>query len=117
MTKIEFDALCKSVDARLGHLEMKWEGPPPHDFRDMEERGVRFVHSYLFAHSAPLAYLSDADTDYAEYAPGGTVKFKIHVGDDAAASQVGDLLTAAGYQWTRDQTSQHYSTITFEVAA
>lgn len=97
MTKAQFEARVKQVDDALGNPQMKWEGPEPHDFRNMKERGVRFVHSPLFA----------------RHEEDGTVRFKILVGDDAAAEDIGSRLVAAGLTFAQHKGS-NFDILAFE---
>ena len=105
MTKQEFDIFIKQVDDKLGNLTMLWEGPAPHDFRNMKERGVRFVHSELFA---KLPKWPDV-----EYAPDQKVEFRIAVGDDEAA-EITKLIASAGYAPVY-KPGPDYGVVTFEV--
>jgi hypothetical protein len=97
MTKQEFDRFVDSVDRQIGQPKMTWEGPEPHDFRNMKERGVRFVHSggcaklpeFDFAHEPP----EDLD-----YAPDGIIRFKILVGDEEAAAVILTAIRTAGFE-------------------
>ena len=93
MNKQEFDAVTKAVDDALGNPKMTWEGPEPHDFRRMKERGVRLVHSDLFF-KVPDPLEDSADYNYAT---DGKVYFKILCGDDSAAADMGARLVAAGF--------------------
>ncbi len=105
MNKAKFVRFTCDIDDKLGNLCMTWEGPQPHDFRNMKERGVRFVHSELFA---KLPKWPDV-----EYAPDQKVEFRIAVGDDEAA-EITKLIASAGYAPVY-KPGPDYGVVTFEV--
>jgi len=98
------------IEEKIGNPKMTWEGPEPHDFREVRAGRVRFVHSELLYKTPDFAFEGVAD-----YAPDGKILFKILVGDDAAAADIGARIAAAGYEWTRGEPSEFYSAISFEV--
>ena len=106
MNRVEFARFTRDIDDKLGNLRMIWEGPQPHDFRNMKERGVRFVHSELFA---KLPKWPDV-----EYAPDQKVEFRIAVGDDEAAVEITKLIASAGYAPVY-KPGPDYGVVTFEV--
>jgi hypothetical protein len=122
MNKQEFDAFVKSVDDKLGNLQMVWEGPEPHDFRNMEERGVRFVHSSLYYPMAGVSLFRLPDgrfgsrkVEVEDYAPEGKVQFKVLVGDEGAAAKIRWAIKAAGFTYTEGEAGAPYWPIMFEV--
>ena len=120
MTRSEFDSFCQSVDRAMGHPQITWEGPQPHDFRNMKERGLRFVHSELFAKVPDCCSVMASDPEQwgvlpEDCAPDGKVYFKIAVGDDAALQEIGARVSSLGYQWKVAGACEYYSWITFEV--
>lgn len=109
MNKQQFDVFVNIVNAQLGNPRMTWEGPEPHDFRDMEARGVKFVHSELYA-KVPLSITPDSD-----YAPHGKVHFKILVGSIEDSQSICKAISDAGWMWNRGEPGPHYHAIEFEV--
>jgi hypothetical protein len=122
MTKAEFDLFTKEVDAKLGNPAMTCEGPEPHDFRRMKERGVRFVHSGLFVHVPTGAKIfTESGTvlngiPCEDWAPDGKVKCKIVVADDAAAEEIMQIVRAAGFEPRYDPPTSpgYYGTVFFD---
>lgn len=127
MDKKEFDLICTAVDHKLGNPRMTWEGPLPHDFRNMEERGVRFVHSDLFSKPPQIERRIKFSTfgqlslskvpEGIDYAPEGKLFFKVLVGDAEAEAKIVSAITAAGYECQVQERGRrlHYP-IVFEVA-
>lgn len=110
MTKAQFDDAITEVDKKLGSPRMTWTGPEPHDFRNMRERGVRFVHSDLMAKLPEWLVPGDAD-----YAPDGKMHFKILVGDDAAEAEIIQRIESAGFVWELDEKGSCFHVLTFSV--
>lgn len=102
MTKEKFDRFTEAIDGALGNLKMTWEGPEPHDFRNMKERGVRFIHTGLFT-KLPDPFALETG----EYAPDGKVQFQIAVGDDAAAEDIMRIVRVAGFDPTYFPSEEH----------
>ena len=102
MTKQEFDHFTEAVNGAIGNPRMTWEGPMPHDFRDMKARGVRFVNSPLYVKLINLDMIS-------------SVHFKVLVGDNEAAAAIGAKISEAGYKWTKREISEYYMAVEFEV--
>lgn len=100
MTEPQYKALTSRVAALLG-IHMTWEGPEPHDFRNMKERGVRFVHSDLYARLPEHVAFDGEITcrpDLLDIAPASDrVEFKVAVGDDAARGDVERRICAVGF--------------------
>lgn len=111
MSRTEFVHFTDAIDGMLGRPKMTWEGPKPHDFRDMKARGVRFVHSGLYA--KPPKNLRAFDPD--NCSPDGKVLFLIYVGDDAAAKMIGDRISASGYQYQTRLVDEYKTAVEFEV--
>jgi hypothetical protein len=97
MTIDECMAFVKVVDEKIGNPKMKWDGPEPHDFRDMTIRGVRFVHSELYLKTPD--FVPSEEEAVSDYAPDGKLCFRILAGDDAAAADIGARITAAGWAY------------------
>ena len=96
MTREQFNEFTAKVDSQLGNLRNEWEGPEPHDFRNMKGRGVRFVHSGLFVKLPDFGnspFVAGAD-----FAPDGQIHCKILVGDAAAAALICERIRGAGYE-------------------
>lgn len=86
---------------------MTWEGPEPHDFRDMKAREVRFVNSGLFYK------MSDSGEDYAL---DRKILFKVLVGDEVEGKRICEAIADLGVEWIKIDPGEYYSTIQFEVA-
>ena len=103
-----------AIEGMIGKLETMWEGPKPHDFRNMKERGVRFVHSELF-YKLPCDPFGIPIED-PDYIP-DVVYFSVAVGDDEAAKPIIEAITAAGFapRYERAGAGECYGRVKFDV--
>lgn len=115
MTKDECTAFCLAIEAKLGNPRMTWDGPEPHDFRDMKARGVRFVNSELFYKVPDFVLGGQLFEDVSEYAPDGKMHFKILCGDEAAIADIGSRITAAGFEWRKGDPQEYFTALIFDV--
>lgn len=93
LTAIERTIVAVHVEKKIGSPKETWEGPKPHDFRNMAERGVRFVHSTLMCRSPDNEMLRPNEPGE----PTDRLEFRIVVGDVEAGVAMCQRIADAGF--------------------